>query len=132
MVYNMCFDSIGSMGSAFVKEPLSQFWCSNNNQDNMVFKLPITKDMYVLGMYYVDSISTENLGFDFLDSTSNALYCSELVCNIINYMSRDKYHIHKRVVSLSVFEKYFLKDSVLSYYPADFFIELPNIEQINQ
>jgi len=121
-----------SMNKGVQKESLDEL-LSNDMQISEIWKLEISKEEQSMLSVILDSISIQNVSYDFKFDykTDDKLYCSEFISKALHILDSNKFdfQIIKRKVTNPLL-KGLMGNDTISYIPVDFFIEHPVFKQI--
>lgn len=121
IVYNVSYDNKNQKNSSLIKESFADFWNSKNLTDNKLWKIYVSRQEFEKIRYYIDSLEKQTIFFDLDSTTSNGLYCSEFVYNVLYYCS-DRFQLIKKQKRLNGIARIIAGCDTLKYYPADFFL----------
>lgn len=122
-VFNISYNEKNSAGSSLLQENRKNFWNSPNIKDNRIWRIKVNTSEYKEIQKSIDSMTQIKYFFDLDTTTANGLYCSEFVYQVLDNANHLKFNQKKKCVKLNVIERMFVQDSILCYYPADFFLK---------
>lgn len=132
-IYNMYYDQKRQLSNDLVKETNSQFFISEQAQNNKIWAIPLTEEEYKKALDYLNTVNKKQVQFDFKIDTSNdtELYCSELVYNVLIAANANRFALNTSKRKLKQLASLIMKKDEVIYYPVDFFLSYQDLTPID-
>lgn len=126
-------DSYKKNMSALILDSLQSFISSPDIYFFGIWQCQVSKKEIRNAISILDSMYHRNIQFDtsFTIDEDDILYCSEFCVRVLRLINKKKYKVpvvEKRIDD--PFTKFFLKRDIVTYFPVDFFINIPYIKEI--
>ncbi len=124
VIYNMYYDKKQEYSNDLMKESTSQFFTSDQAQNNKIWAIPVSEEEYKNAFDYLNTVNKKTVQFDFKIDTTNdtEMYCSELVYNVLVAANAKRFALKTSNRKLKKLESLIMRKDEVNYYPVDFFL----------